>query len=76
MTNKNDDIQIRIGNRIKELREKKKLTQEELSEVSGLNRTFLIHVEKGRRNVSVKSLEKIFSGLDISFYKFFNKKTF
>jgi transcriptional regulator with XRE-family HTH domain len=76
MTSKKNDIQISIGNHIKELREKKKLTQEELAEKSGLNRTFLIHIEKGRRNVSVKSLEKIFLGLGVSFSKFFKSEIF
>ena len=76
MTSKKGDIQIKIGKRIKELREKRKFTQEELAEKSGLNRTFLIHVEKGRRNVSVKSLEKIFAGLEVSFGKFFKKEIF
>lgn len=76
MTSNKDDIQIRIGNHIKKLREKRRLTQEELAEKSGLNRTFLIHVEKGRRNVSIKSLEKIFAGLGVSFSKFFHSRIF
>ena len=69
-------IQAKIGKRIKEIREKKKLTQEALSQKSGLNRTFIIHVEKGRRNLSVISLEKILKGLDTSFNKFFKKDVF
>jgi transcriptional regulator with XRE-family HTH domain len=69
-------IQVKIGKRIKEIREKKKLTQEELAKKSKLNRTFIIHVEKGRRNLSVVSLGKILDGLDTPLSKFFEKKTF
>jgi transcriptional regulator with XRE-family HTH domain len=69
-------IQVKIGKRIKELRDKKKLTQEELAKKSKLNRTFIIHVEKGRRNLSVQSLESILKGLKIPFRKFFKKDIF
>ena len=65
------DIQSKIGKRIKELREKKNLTQEELATRSRLNRTFIIHVEKGRRNLSVVSLEKLLKGLKTTFSVFF-----
>ncbi len=67
-------VQAKIGARIKEIREKATLTQLELAKKSGLNRTFIIHVEKGRRNVSVQSLEKILKGLNVSFSKFFKKE--
>jgi transcriptional regulator with XRE-family HTH domain len=73
MPRKKADIQSEIGKRIKEIREKKKFTQEELATKSQINRTFLIHVEKGRRNVSVKSLERILNGLSVTFSYFFRK---
>lgn len=69
-------IQVKIGKHIKEIREKKKLTQLELSRKTGLNRTFIIHTEKGRRNVSIVTLEKILKGLDTPFNKFFKKTIF
>ena len=69
-------IQAKIGDRIKKLREKKKLTQLQLGQKSNLNRTFINHVENGRRNLSIESLEKILKGLDITFSKFFGKGFF
>lgn len=68
---KTTNIQQNVGSRIREIREKKKFTQAELAEKSGLNRTFLIHVEKGRRNVSIQSLGKILDGLETTFSYFF-----
>jgi len=66
-----------IGLRIRELRTDKKLTQEELAWKSDVDRTFMNHVEKGKRNISIKSLEKIvLDGLEMSLKQFFNHKSF
>ena len=69
-------IEAKIGSRVKQIREKAGITQLELAAKSKLDRTFITHVENGRRNVSVQSLEKILMGLDISFNKFFKKDLF
>jgi len=66
------DIKIKIGLRIKELRAGKELTQEGLAWKAEINRTFMNHVENGRKNVSVESLQKIIAGLDSSFKEFFS----
>jgi transcriptional regulator with XRE-family HTH domain len=70
------DIRIKIGLRIKELRTKKNLTQEGVAWKADIDRTFMNHVENGKRNVSVVTLEKVLSGLEISFPDFFNCKLF
>ena len=49
------NIQVKIGERIKKLREKKKLTQLQLAKKIKMDRTFITHVEQGRRNLSVQS---------------------
>ena len=65
------DIKTKIGLRIKEIRTEKELTQEAVAFKAEIDRTFMNHVENGRRNVSVQSLEKIITGLDVSFKEFF-----
>jgi len=71
------EIQEKIGDRIKELRTEKNLTQEAVAWRSDVDRTFMNHVENGRRNISVKSLEKIVvMGLDTSLKDFFNSSLF
>ena len=70
------DIKAKIGLRIKELRTEKALSQEEVAWKSEVDRTFMNHVENGRRNLSVESLEKIINGLESSFPDFFNNKLF
>jgi len=70
-------IKTKIGVRIKELRVKKGLTQEELAWKSDVDRTFMNHVENSKRNVSVDTLEKIIChGLECSFKDFFNSDLF
>lgn len=70
------DLKTQIGLRIKELRTEKNLTQEEVAWKAEIDRTFMNHVENGRRNVSIESLEKICIGLDISLKDFFNSEYF
>lgn len=70
-------IQVKIGLRIKELREKQNLKQEQLAWQAGVDRTYMNYVENGKRNITVKNLEKIvIEGLKISLADFFNDSIF
>jgi transcriptional regulator with XRE-family HTH domain len=70
------DIKTKIGLRIKEIRVEKKLTQEAVAWRSEVDRTFMNHVENGKRNISIESLEKISKGLEVSLKYFFDSKLF
>ena len=65
-------IQQDVGERIRELREKRTHTQESLALKSGLDRTYINSVENGRRNISVQALEKIILALGYTFKSFFS----
>jgi transcriptional regulator with XRE-family HTH domain len=69
-------IQEKIGNRIRELRQQKKISQEALANIAEVDRTYMTSVENGRRNISVVTLEKILIALGISFNKFFESEFF
>ncbi len=60
------DIRKMLGSRVKELRQKKKMSQEALAFESGLHRTYISDIERGTRNVSIKNIERIAKALDIS----------
>jgi len=71
------EMKAKIGFRIKELRTEKNLTQEAVAWKAEVDRTFMNHVENGKRNVSIETLEKIVcTGLEISFKDFFNTDLF
>lgn len=54
-----------IGERIKHLRKEQGLTQEELAEKAGINASYIGTVERGERNISIATLEKIIGGLGV-----------
>ena len=64
-------INDQVGIRIRELRKKQGISQEKLALKADLDRTYLAGVELGKRNPSIKSLEKIIRALDVSFEEFF-----
>ncbi len=69
-------IQEKIGKRITELRKEKNLSQQRFAYEADIERSFLTHIEKGRKNISVGTLERIFSALEVSFKEFFDSKEF
>lgn len=60
-----------VGQRIKQFRNKQELSQEKLALKADLDRTYLASAEHGKRNISLKSLEKIIKALNITFEEFF-----
>ncbi len=68
------DIKQKIGARIKELR--KDRSQEDVANTADMERSFMTHIENGRRNISVDTLQRVLTALDISFKDFFDSKEF
>jgi transcriptional regulator with XRE-family HTH domain len=58
------NIEKRFGDRMKELRLAKDISQQELAIRSGLHRNYISDAERGKRNVSLKCIEKIAAGLE------------
>lgn len=59
-------VEKQLGMRIKYLRNKKKMSQETLALISGVNKNYLSNLERGSRNPTIRVLEKIARGLDIN----------
>ncbi len=66
------DIKTVIGKRVKELRNKLGISQEELADLASLDRTYVTSVECGRRNISIVNIEKIATALKVTLKEFFN----
>ena len=74
-TNKMDDRKLRkpskqlvriLSDNIRSLRRERGLSQEKLSELCGLHRTYVGSVERGERNVTLSSLEAFSNALGVS----------
>ncbi len=61
-----------VASTIKLLRVAKQLSQEELADKAGLDRTYISGVERGVRNITLESLESIVNalGVDMSTFLF------
>lgn len=61
----------KIGERIRELRKAQNLSQEKFALKAEIDRTYLAGIEQGKRNPSIKNLEKIINTLGVTFHQFF-----
>jgi DNA-binding XRE family transcriptional regulator len=60
------DINCRFGIRLRELRKSRNLTQLRMAEDFGIDRSFISEVERGRKSISLTSLELIAVGLNLN----------
>ncbi|MBQ8459145.1 helix-turn-helix transcriptional regulator [bacterium] len=60
-----------LGLKVKEYRKQKKITQEKLSELIGVDNGYISKLEVGQNFPSLKTLEKISDVLDVELYKLF-----
>ena len=58
-----------LGRAIRETRQSRGLTQEELAASIGLHRTYVGDVERATRNVTVETLKRLADGLGIPMWK-------
>ena len=56
----------KFGDRIRSLRLKKGFSQEKLALSIDMDRTYYASVESGKRNISIKNIDKIAKGLGVS----------
>jgi transcriptional regulator with XRE-family HTH domain len=59
------DAKKRFGDKLRELRLERGLTQERLAELAQLDRTYVSGVERGRRNVSLSNIHRLALALDV-----------
>ena len=70
------NVNKQLGLRIRYLREQKKMTLEDLSFESNVNKNYLSDLERGNRNPTVKILSKIAYALGISLENLFKGISF
>lgn len=67
------EIAKHIGRRIRNYRIQNKYSQEKLAELSGCHPTYIGQIERGEKNATIESIEKISSALNISMSVLFEK---
>ncbi len=65
-------VQIRFGERVRELRKVKGLSQEALALACDLDRTYIGSVERGERNISLINIHVIADALGVPVSELFN----
>jgi transcriptional regulator with XRE-family HTH domain len=68
-----EDIKLLIGKRIRDLRKQRGLSQEKLGWKAELHFTYIGAVERGEKNCSISTLQKIAKGLDININDLFDR---
>lgn len=58
-------LRTTFANNVRQIRQEKKLSQEELAFACNLHRTYISDIERGRRNISIDNIEKIATALEI-----------
>jgi len=65
-----EDIRVRFGQRLRELRLEKGWSQETLANLAEIDRTYIPGIESGKRNVSIVVIEKLSSVFKMSISDF------
>jgi transcriptional regulator with XRE-family HTH domain len=60
------NIQQELGAHVRHFREKKGWSQDKLSEISGLHRTYISGIERGVRNPTIEIVHKIAVALNVT----------
>ena len=53
------DVSARFGEKLRRLRMEREISQEELAGRAELHRTYVSSVERGQRNVTIETIEKL-----------------
>lgn len=65
-------LRVQFGNRLRDLRKQRGITQEQLAEAASISVDFLSLVERGINAPSFETLEKLSCALDVSVKELFN----
>ena len=71
--NSKKDILIKFGERVREIRKDKNLSQEELAFKADLHRTYIGMIERAEKNITLLNIEKIANALEVNINALFNE---
>jgi len=60
-----DEILVRFGNKIREIRKDKGISQEGLAELSEIDRSYMGRIERGEMNITITKIYQISKALNV-----------
>ena len=64
-------ILIKFGEKVRDIRREKGLSQEELAYQAGLHRTYIGMIERAEKNITLRNIEKIANALEVNIIDLF-----
>lgn len=68
----NSTILKKFGDRVRELRIQKGLSQEQLAHIANVHRTYIGMIERAEKNITLLNIEKIANALDTTIKQLFD----
>lgn len=65
-------ISIKFGERVREIRVSKNLSQEQLADLASVHRTYIGMVERAEKNITLVNIEKIANALNVDITELLN----
>lgn len=70
--NKTEKVLVNFGNKVREIRKSKNLSQEDLADKADLHRTYIGMIERAEKNITLINIQKIAIALEIDIKELFN----
>lgn len=67
--NSKQNILIKFGEKVRETRKEKGLSQEELAHKADLHRTYIGMIERAEKNITLINIEKVANALEVDIIK-------
>lgn len=64
-----EEILVKFGNKVRNERIKRNLSQEKFAELTGVHRTYIGMVERAEKNVTLTTIEKFAKALDVQVFE-------
>jgi len=71
-----EPILVKFGQRVRDLRKERRLSQEELAELTGFHRNYIGMIERGERNPALVNIEIFARKFDTSLSELFSDNLF
>lgn len=68
-----DEILKAFGRKVRQERQKKEISQEELAYKAGVHRTYIGMIERGEKNITLINIQKVCDALSISIHELFKE---